>query len=221
MSIHTVSLLVEAIFLKAKSLQHLQRFREAAQTCKVILDIVEFSIPQGLPENFTADCKVQETLNEAVKMLPELWKCSDSPHEAILSYQQALLHQWNLDAETIARIQNQFALFLLYYGGEALPPNPCSQMDGSFIPRNNIEEAILLLMILLKRVSMKRIEWDPSILDHLSFALSLSGDLRALANQIEELLPGFICRKERYHSFMLLWNRRRFGSFESIAKIVA
>ncbi|KAK8346906.1 hypothetical protein V6Z12_A07G247700 [Gossypium hirsutum] len=167
MSIHTVSLLVEAIFLKAKSLQHLQRFR------------------------------VQETLNEAVKMLPELWKCSDSPHEAILSYQQALLHQWNLDAETIARIQNQFALFLLYYGGEALPPNPCSQMDGSFIPRNNIEEAILLLMILLKRVSSKRIEWDPSILDHLSFALSLSGDLRALANQIEELLQGlFVAKKD-------------------------
>ncbi|KAB2022890.1 hypothetical protein E1A91_D07G250300v1 [Gossypium mustelinum] len=191
MSIHTVSLLLEAIFLKAKSLQHLQRFREAAQTCKVILDIVESSIPQGLPENFSADCKLQETLNEAVEMLPELWKCSDSPHEAILSYRQALLHQWNLDAETIARIQKQFAIFLLYYGGEALPPNLCSQMDSSFIPRNNIEEAILL------------IEWDPSILDHLSFALSLSGDLRALANQIEELLPGFICRKERYHSFII------------------
>ncbi|TYG62813.1 hypothetical protein ES288_D07G262200v1 [Gossypium darwinii] len=150
MSIHTVSLLLEAIFLKAKSLQHLQRFREAAQTCKVILDIVESSIPQGLPENFSADCKLQETLNEAVEMLPELWKCSDSPHEAILSYRQALLHQWNLDAETIARIQKQFAIFLLYYGGEALPPNLCSQMDSSFIPRNNIEEAILLLMILLK-----------------------------------------------------------------------
>ncbi|MBA0640778.1 hypothetical protein Goklo_023685, partial [Gossypium klotzschianum] len=123
MSIHTVSLLLEAIFLKAKSLQHLQRFREAAQTCKVILDIVESSIPQGLPENFSADCKLQETLNEAVEMLPELWKCSDSPHEAILSYRQAFLHQWNLDAETIARIQKQFAIFLLYYGGEALPPN--------------------------------------------------------------------------------------------------
>ncbi|KAG8489678.1 hypothetical protein CXB51_017631 [Gossypium anomalum] len=173
MSIHTVSLLLEAIFLKAKSLQHLQRFREAAQTCKVILDIVEYSIPQGLPENFSADCKLQETLNEAVELLPELWKCSDSPHEAILSYRQALLHQWNLDAETIARIQKQFAIFLLYYGGEALPPNLCSQMDCSFMPINNIAEAILLLMILLKEVSLKRIEWDPSILDHLSFDLSL------------------------------------------------
>ncbi|XVE77957.1 hypothetical protein DITRI_Ditri13aG0105800 [Diplodiscus trichospermus] len=205
MSIHAVSLLLEAIFLKAKSLQHLQRFKEAAQTCKVILGIVESSLPEGLPENFGADCKLQETLNKAVELLPELWKFSDSPHEAILSYRWALLHKWNLDAETTARIQKQFAIFLLYCGGEASPPNLRSQMDSSFVPRNNIEEAILLLMILLRKVYLKRIEWDPSILDHLSFALSMSGDLRALANQIEELLPGVINRKDRYHILALCY----------------
>ncbi|XP_022758479.1 protein NPGR2-like isoform X2 [Durio zibethinus] len=206
MSIHAVSLLLEAIFLKAKSLQHLQRFREAAQTCKVILDIVESSLPEGSPENFGADCKLQETLNKAVELLPELWKFSDSPCEAILSYRRALLHQWNLDADTTAKIQKQFAIFLLYCGGEARPPNLRSQMDSSFVPRNNIEEAILLLMILLRKVSLKRIEWDPSILDHLSFALSISGDLRALAKQIEELLPGVINRKERYHFLALCYH---------------
>ncbi|KAE8692178.1 rho GDP-dissociation inhibitor 1 isoform X2 [Hibiscus syriacus] len=147
MSIHAVSLLLEAIFLKAKSLQHLQRFREAAQSCTIILDIVESSLPEGSPENFGADCKLQETLIKSVELLPELWKFGDSPYEAILSYRRALLHQWNLDAETTARIQKQFAIFLL-------------------------------------------IGWDPSILDHLSFALSMCGDLKALANQIEELLPG-------------------------------
>ncbi|KAK8326875.1 hypothetical protein V6Z12_A11G146700 [Gossypium hirsutum] len=205
MSIHAVSLLLEAIFLKAKSLQHLQRFREAAQSCTVILDIVESSLPEGLPENFGADCKLQETLIKAVELLPELWKFGDSPHEAILSYRRALLHQWNLDAETTARIQKQFAIFLLYCGGEASPPNLRCQIDSSFVPRNNIEEAILLLMILLRKVSLKRIEWDPSILDHLSFAFSMSGDLRALANQIEELLPGVISRKERYNFLALCY----------------
>ncbi|XWS31393.1 hypothetical protein CRYUN_Cryun23aG0071800 [Craigia yunnanensis] len=215
MSIHAVSLLLEAIFLKVKSLQHLQRFREAAQTCKVILDIVESSLPEGLPENFGADCKLQETLNKAVELLPELWKFSDSPREAILSYRWALLHQWNLDAETTARIQKQFAIFLLYCGGEASPPNLHSQMDSSFVPRNNIEEAILLLMILLRKVSLKRIEWDPSILDHLSFALSMSGDLRALAKQIEELLPGVINRKERYHNLALCY----YGSGEDLVAL--
>ncbi|XP_041004685.1 protein NPGR2-like [Juglans microcarpa x Juglans regia] len=205
MSIHAVSLLLEAIFLKAKSLQGLGRFKEAAQSCKVILDIVESSLPGGLPENFGADCKLQETLNKAVELLPELWKLADSPHEAILSYRQALLHHWNLDAVIAAKIQKEFAIFLLYSGGEASPPNLRSQMDSSFIPRNNIEEAILLLMILLRKVSLKRIEWDPSILDHLSFALSVAGDLRALANQVEELPPGIINRKDRYHTLALCY----------------
>ncbi|KAH1128879.1 hypothetical protein J1N35_000257 [Gossypium stocksii] len=171
MSIHTVSLLLEAIFLKAKSLQHLQRFREAAQTCKVILDIVESSIPQGLPENFRADCKLQETLNKAVEMLPELWKCSDSPHEAILPYQQALLHQWNLDAETIARIQKQFTIFLLYYGGEALPPNLCSQMDGENLV------ALNLLRKLLHGIE------DPHCVPALLMASRISGEQPNLAEE--------------------------------------
>ncbi|KAK8342208.1 hypothetical protein V6Z11_A08G221900 [Gossypium hirsutum] len=206
MSVHTISLLLEAIFLKAQSLQHLQRFREAAQTCKVILDVIESSLPDGLPENFGADCKLQETLNKAVELLPELWKLSDSPFEAILSYRWALLHIWNLDVETTARIQKHFAVFLLYCGDEACPPNLRSQMGSSFVPRNNIEEAILLLMILLRKVALKRIEWDPSILDHLSFALSVCGDLRALAKQIEELLPGVINRKESYRILSLCYH---------------
>ncbi|TKY52762.1 Tetratricopeptide repeat protein 7A [Spatholobus suberectus] len=203
MSIHAVGLLLEAVFLKAKCLQVLERFKEAAQSCKVILDIVESSLPEGLPDNFGAECKLQETLSKAVEVLPELWKLADCPREAILSYRRALLHQWNLDAETIAKIQKEFVVFLLYSGGEATPPNLRSQMDGSFVPRNNIEEAILLLMILLRKVSLNRIEWDPSILDHLSFALSVSGDLTALANQLEELLPGTIHRSERYYALAL------------------
>lgn len=198
MSIHAVSLLLEAIYLKAKSLQALGRYKEAAQSCKVILDIVESSLPEGLPENFGADCKLQETLNKAVELLPELWKFADSPHEAIFSYRQALLYNWNLDAETTAKIQREFAIFLLYSGSEASPPNLRSQMDSSFVPRNNIEEAIILLMILLRKMSLKIIDWDPSVLDHLSYALSVSGELRALANQVEGLLPGVMDRKEIY-----------------------
>lgn len=176
---------------------------EAAQSCSVILDIVESSLPAGLPEKFGADCKLQETINGAVGLLPELWKLANSPREAILSYRRALLHQWNLDAQTTAKIQKEFAIFLLYSGAEAMPPNLRSQMDSAFVPRNNIEEAILLLIILLRKVSLKRIEWDPSILDHLSYALSLSGGLGALANQVEELLPGVLDRKERYHILAL------------------
>ncbi|KAL6953256.1 Tetratricopeptide repeat protein 7B [Sarracenia purpurea var. burkii] len=215
MSIHAVSLLLEAVYLKAKSLQALGRYKEAAQSCKVILDIVESSLPEGLPENFGADCKLQETLSKAVELLPELWKLADSPCEAILSYRRALLYHWNLEAETTAKIQKEFAIFLLYSGDEASPPNLRSQMDSSFVPRNNIEEAILLLMILLRKVSLKKIEWDPSIMDHLSYALSVSGELRALANRVEELIPGIMDQKETYLTLALCY----YGDNENLTAL--
>nr|POE46584.1 protein npgr2 [Quercus suber] len=146
MSMHAVSLLIEAIFLKAKSCQGLGRFGEAAQSCKVILDTVESALPEGLTENFASDCKLQETLNRAVELLPELWKLAGSPQEAILSYRRALLYHWNLDTETTAKIEKEFAIFLLY-----------------------------------------------------------SGELRALAHQVEELLPGIMDRKERYSTLALCY----------------
>ncbi|KAK4344736.1 hypothetical protein RND71_034912 [Anisodus tanguticus] len=198
LSIHAACLLLEAVFLKAKSLQALQRYKEAAQSCTLLVDILESSLPAGLPETFATDCKLQETLSKAVELLPELCKLADAPREAIMSYRRALLHHWNLDIQTTAKIQKEFAIFLLYSGSESCPPTLRSQMDGSFVPRNNIEEAILLLMILLRKISLQRIEWDPSILDHLSYALSISGGLKTLATKVEELLPRSIDRQEMY-----------------------
>ncbi|XP_059289128.1 protein NPGR2-like isoform X4 [Lycium ferocissimum] len=131
LSIHAASLLLEAVFLKAKSLQALQRYKEAAQSCTVLVDILESSLPAGLPETFaTTDCKLQETLSKAVELLPELCKLADAPREAIMSYRRALLHHWNLDIQTTAKIQKEFAIFLLYSGAESCPPNLRSQMDG-------------------------------------------------------------------------------------------
>ncbi|CAF2069322.1 hypothetical protein HID58_040916 [Brassica napus] len=206
MSKHAVSLLFEAIFLKAKSLQRLGRFQEAAQSCRVILDIIEASVSEGASENVTGDIKLQETLTKAVELLPQLWKLADSPRDAILSYRRALLNHWKLDPETTARIQKEYAVFLLYSGEEAVPPNLRSQTEGSFIPRNNVEEAILLLMLLLRKVNQKRISWDASILDHLSFALTMAGDLTALAKQLEELSPEILDQRELYHTLSLCYH---------------
>ncbi|XP_070671413.1 protein NPGR2-like isoform X3 [Malus domestica] len=205
MSMHAVSLLLEAIFLKAKSLQGLGRLGEAAQSCKLILDTVESALPDGLPENFASDCKLQETVGKAVELLPELWILAGAPQEAILSYRQALLYRWNLDIELASKMEKEFAVFLLYSGCDANPPNLCSQMESSFVPRNNIEEAILLLLVLLGKFVAGTIEWDPSILDHLSFALSISGKVRALAHQVEELIPGIMGRQERYCTLALCY----------------
>ncbi|CAN6486211.1 unnamed protein product [Victoria cruziana] len=206
MTMHAVSLLLEAIFLKAKALQDLGRFREAAQSCKVVLDTVESALPEGLPESFGADIKLQETLNKAVEMLPELWKQASYFHEAITSYRRALLVHWNLDPETCARIQKEFAVFLLYGGNDARPPNLRSQAEGSFIPRNNLEEAILLFLILLRKIALKKIAWDPSLVHHLTFALTVSGGLRSLASHIEELLPGLLDRSSHCYALALCYS---------------
>ncbi|XVF62818.1 hypothetical protein PTKIN_Ptkin09bG0039100 [Pterospermum kingtungense] len=212
MSLHAISLLLEAIFLKAKSLQHLGRFVEAAQLCKVILDTVQSALPEGLPENFSTDCKLQEILNKAVELLPELWKLAGEPQEAILSYRRALIYFWNLDTGTKAKLEKEFAVLLLYSGAEASPPNLRSQMEDAFVPRNNIEEAILLLLILLRKFVLKRIGWDPSLLDHLAFALSISGELRAMAHQVEELHPDIMRRKEKHCTLALCY----YGEGEDI-----
>ncbi|KAI3694350.1 hypothetical protein L1987_77315 [Smallanthus sonchifolius] len=197
-SINTVALLLESAYLKSKSLQNFGRYKEAAESCKVILDIIESSLPDGLPENLDTDLKLQETLSNAVQLLPYLWQLANLHQEAILAYRRVLLHNWNLNNQTVANIQKEFAIFLLYCGGEeAYPPNLVFQIDALFVPKNNLEEAILLLMILLRKVSLKEIECDPSILDHLSYALSISGGLGFLGQQLEELLPGFIDDNEK------------------------
>ncbi|XP_022874494.1 protein NPGR2-like [Olea europaea var. sylvestris] len=201
MSIHAVSLLFEAMLLKSKSLQAFGRYKGSSLPIFAFLATALSPPPPPL-----SDCKLQETINKAVELLPGLWKLADHPSEAILSYRRALLHQWNLDAQITAKIQKEFAIFLLYSGVEANPPSLQSQMDSSFVPKNNTEEATLLLIILLRKFTLKRIEWDPSILDHLCYALSISGGLRALANQVEELLPGFLQQKERYHILALCYH---------------
>ncbi|TKY51895.1 Tetratricopeptide repeat protein 7A [Spatholobus suberectus] len=205
MSMHAVSLLLEAVFLKSKSLQALGRFQDAAQSCKTILDTVESALPEGWPENFVSDCKLQETVANAVELLPELWKLAGSPQDVISSFRRGLLYHWNLNTEATVRIQKEFALFLLYSGCEASPPSLRSQLDGSFVPRNNLEEAVLLLLILLRKSVLGSIVWDPSLIDHLSFALSVSGEFMTLAQQIEELLPENMERKERHYTLALCY----------------
>ncbi|KAF6150388.1 hypothetical protein GIB67_034087 [Kingdonia uniflora] len=167
MSVHTISLLFEAIYLKEKSLEVLRRYREAAQSCKVILDTIESTSLDCLLHNFGTDSKLQVTLNKYVELLPELWKLS--------------------------------------HGSNATPPNLRSQVEGLFIPKINIEEAILLLMIMLRKFVQKRIKFDASVGDHLSYSLSVVGKLRGLASQIEEILPEDLIRDERYYSLALCY----------------
>ncbi|KAM0921657.1 hypothetical protein ACQ4PT_006624 [Festuca glaucescens] len=202
---HAASLVLEAIYLKAMSLQKLGKATEAAQQCKSVLDAVESIFQRGIPD-VMVEQKLQETVSKSVELLPELWKQAGAYQEALASYRRALLSQWNLDDECCTRIQKRFSVFLLYGGVEASPPSLASQTEGSFVPKNNLEEAILLLMILLKKSYLGKTHWDPSVMEHLTFALSLCGQTTVLAKHLEEVLPGIYPRTERWYSLALCYS---------------
>lgn len=205
LSLHAASLLLEAIYLKAKSLQKLGRLRDAAQECKGILDNVDVVFPQGMPDSL-GESKFQETISNTVELLPELWKQAGLYHDAIHAYRRALLHHWNLNPECCARIQKEFAILLLYGGVEAGAPSLAAQGEGSFVPKNNLEEAILLLMIVLRKISLGRIVWDSTVLDHLTFALSTCGQTETLAMLFEEVLPGIFSRADHWFNLALCYS---------------
>ncbi|CAJ2636035.1 unnamed protein product [Trifolium pratense] len=199
---HAASMVLEAIYLKAKTLQKLGKFNEAVNECKQVLDAVEKAFSQGIPDS-QVDNRLQEIVSCAVELLPELWKQAGCYSEAITAYRNALLSQWNLDNDCCVRIQKAFAAFLLYSGVEASPPSLSVQVEGAYVPKNNIEEAILLLMIIVRKCSLGKAKWDPSVMEHLTFALSVCGETSILAKQFQELMPGTYHRIDRWNSLAL------------------
>ncbi|CAK9155432.1 unnamed protein product [Ilex paraguariensis] len=205
MSLHSVSLLLEAILLKAKSLEELGQVKEAARECKIILDIVEAALPNGMAGGIGDDCKLQEMFHKALELLPKLWVRAGFLDEAITAYRRALVKPWNLNPQRLASVQKDLAATLLYGGVEAsLPPH--LQVWGPKSARCNTEEAMLLLFVLMLKVLYREIEWDPEIMDHLAFVLSMSGQFETLAQHVEQALPGTYNRAERWFLLALCYS---------------
>lgn len=205
MSLHSVSLLLEAILLKTKSLEEFGRFKDAAKECKTILDIVESALPNGMSHGVGEDCKLQEMFHRALELLPKLWIQAGFLDESITAYRRALVKPWNLHPQRLASVQKELAGLLLYGGVESTLP-PHFQLWGANTPRSNTEEAILLLFILMKKVLNNEIVWDAEIIDHLTFALSICGQFESLANQVEQALPGIYNRCERWYFLSLCYS---------------
>ncbi|CAN1759150.1 Protein NPG1, partial [Linum perenne] len=223
---HAASLVLEAIYLKAKSLQKLGRFSlwlhyflfflslrhlfmclvsDAAKECKSVLDAVEKIFQQGIAD-VQVETRLQETVSQAVELLPELWKQAGYYPEAISAYRRALLSQWSLDDDCCARIQKAFAVFLLHSGVEASPPSLASQVEGSYVPKHNLEEAVLLLLILVRKLSLGKTKWDPSVMEHLTFALSMCSQTGVLGKELEETMPGVLHRADRWNTLALCYS---------------
>lgn len=170
-----------------------------------MLNAVEKIFHQGISDA-QVDNRLQDTVSQAVELLPELWMQAGCYNEAISAYRRSLLRHWNLDNDCCTRIQKSFAVFLLYSGVEAGPPSLGVQIDSSYVPKNNLEEAILLLMILMRKVILGKTQWDPSVMDHLTFALSLCNQTFVLAKQFEEIMPGLCPRVDRWNSLALCYS---------------
>ncbi|KAK4352195.1 hypothetical protein RND71_027713 [Anisodus tanguticus] len=205
MSLHSVSLLLEAILLKAKSLEELSRIKDAAKECKMILDVVDSALPNGIPEGISEDCKLLEMFHKALELLPKLWIQAGYLDEAVLAYRRALVKPWNLDPQRLACIQKDLATTLLFGGVEVEVPAQF-QMWGSTAPKSNLEEAILLLFVLMSKMLNSQIDWDSEVMSHLTFALTISGNFASVADHIEQVIPGVYTRAERWYLLALCYS---------------
>lgn len=178
---------------------------EAAKECRIILDVVEAALPNGMPEGFGEECKLEEMFHKALELLPVLCTRSGSLDEAIIAYRRALVRPWNLDPQKLARVQKDLASMLLYGAVEAsLPPH--LQSHGPDNPKSNVEEAILLLLVLMNKVSRGEIAWEEEIMDHLTYALSVTEQFVLLAEYVEKALPGIYNRGERWYILALCYS---------------
>ncbi|PKA49817.1 putative UDP-N-acetylglucosamine--peptide N-acetylglucosaminyltransferase SEC [Apostasia shenzhenica] len=205
MSLHSVSLLLEALLLKSMSLQELGHFEDAAAECKTILDIVESAWSDGVPKEIGNECKLKELFHRALDLLPRLWKQAGLLEEAIAAYRRALTKPWDLSPQRSASLQKDLAISLLYGGAEVLPLH-LLQPSSIVSPKNNIEEAVFLLFILMRKIASEEISGDPEIMNHLTFALSLSGCFESLATYVEQILPGILSRYERWYLLSLCYS---------------
>lgn len=178
---------------------------EAAKECKIILDTVESALPHGIYGEIKGDSKMLEMFHRALELLPKLWLQAGSLEEAISAYRRALLRPWNLDPQRLANVQKNLAAILLYGGVEATIPSEFKPVGATF-PESSTEESILLLFILMQKVVYGEIEWDPEIMDHLTFALTICGDFESLADHVEQVLPGIYNRAERWYFLALCYS---------------
>lgn len=171
-----------------------------------MLDLMKEAFPGGMPSAW-GDTKVAMLVNKMSVLYPQLLAQEGLNDRAIPAYRQALLSTWGLNEDTLAALQKEFAILLLYGGvdGSSSTPSPPGSRDGGYVPKNNTEEAILLLLLLLRRNIMSRGVFDSSVLDHLSFALSVCGQSGVLAHQFEELLPGTLPRTGRWYNLALCY----------------
>jgi len=166
---------------------------------------MERTSPAGLPDAW-GKTRMAEMLSKSVKLHPELLLELGRTSDAMVAYRRSLLRFSScLNSHDLMHVMQTFAILLLYSGVEAPLVTLGPYVEGVFTPKNNTEEGILLLMILLRIMKKEQGYFDSSVVEHLSLALSTCGQLQTLAYQYAALLPGTISRSDRWYSLALCY----------------
>lgn len=168
---------------------------------------MEEASPAGMPSTW-GETKVTKMVANVSLLYPKLLVQGGLTDEALSAYRQTLLSTWCPNEDTMAAVQKEFAILLLYGGVDASSSSPAHVGPGRhdfYVPKNNTEEAILLLLLLLRRSITPEGSFDSSVMDHLCVALSVSSQCEMLAHQYEELMPGTLGRGHRWYNLALCY----------------
>ncbi|EFJ36031.1 hypothetical protein SELMODRAFT_404439 [Selaginella moellendorffii] len=207
LTLQSAILLLEGVYLKVMSLEHLGRSSDAAEVCNFLVESFDATFPHGLPDHL-AGTKIQEFYNKVLEFLPEFFKREGHYADAVVSYRKALRSHWEPGSKTLCSLQLGLAVLLLYGGFEA-PPCPSGVYEGDFVPSNSVEEAILLLIDAATKSMVARTPRCLEVMEHLCFALATCGHFEALAQQYESVVPGIYSRTERWFSLALCYMAAR------------
>lgn len=170
-----------------------------------MLEAMHSAVQGGTPSTW-GDTTIEEIVSKSGQLLPELLLEAGRTTEAMSAYRRVLSSfTWCLNVHDRMHMMKEFAVLLLYGGVEAPGATLGAHVEGAYTPKHNTEEAILLLMICLQMKNEQEGSFDSTVLDHLTFALSVSGQSAVLAHQYEELLPGILSRCDRWYNVALCY----------------
>ncbi|GBG79903.1 hypothetical protein CBR_g30168 [Chara braunii] len=213
--------LLYAFVCRAKCLDQLNQPQDAAELCKQVIQAVEEVFPNGFFAPPVSDWVIDEFIElamEACVLLPRLHTKAGELRRAINAYRHALVSPISVKPLLRLAVKKELALELLYGGCEAPPlvSNPDLLDDRSrsqFVPANNIEEGVLLLMLAQQEA------WDPAAMEHLCFGLSTSEQFGLLAELYEQTMPGNYSRPERWYSLAL--SHLGEGNYDLVMNLVS
>eukprot|EP00850_Spirogloea_muscicola_P002392 SM000009S23521 [mRNA] locus=s9:487594:490375:+ [translate_table: standard] len=168
---------------------------EAAKHCQALLNAIHAVFPGGAVPPGPTTGAIAQVAREATSLLPRLHKQAGDVRAAIAAYRSSVSNPLLAASDELLELQKELALLLLYAGRDG-DGAPSTAWRGHEEPQmgSDAGEAVLLLQALQKR------RWSEEVLEHLTLAFAVGGDLEGAARQYEAVPPGIISRADQWYS---------------------